>query len=87
MSLYYTLLSETTPRARKQYSCIWCGESIPVGERHVHSVSCYDGLQDQRWHADCHKVAQNDFDWCENGGEFNPWSHQRGSLREHGEKA
>jgi hypothetical protein len=55
----YQLLSETTPVARKQYSCMWCVERIKIGEKHVHEVSKYDGeFQDHRWHPECLDVCR-----------------------------
>ena len=36
-----TKLSETTPRARKEYSCLICGQQIRKGERHQKFV-CLD---------------------------------------------
>jgi hypothetical protein len=39
----YTLLSESTPVARKAHRCIWCGERIAAGERYTHERSIYDG--------------------------------------------
>lgn len=39
----YTLLSQTEPTARKEHRCIWCGETILVGEKHQHERSIYDG--------------------------------------------
>lgn len=58
----YTLFSSTTPRARKEYPCIWCVDKIQRGEVHVHCVGSYDGeFQDQRWHHDCFKVANQYF--------------------------
>lgn len=50
----YTLLSESWPVARKAHLCIWCGEGIPVGEKHRHERSIYEGnFQDHRWHMEC----------------------------------
>lgn len=50
----YTLFSETTRKARKKHRCIWCGESIPVGEVYVDERSVYDGcIQRHRWHPEC----------------------------------
>jgi hypothetical protein len=50
----YRLLSETQPKARKAYRCVWCGYRIPEGERHVHERSIFDGeFQNHRWHPEC----------------------------------
>ena len=76
----YQLISETRPKARKQYDCIWCVEKIAAGEAHIHEVSKYDGeLQDHRWHPECHEAAQTYF--RESGEEeFGAHECKRGSL-------
>ena len=79
--MYYVLISETTPKARKDYRCIWCNELIPKGLKHVHEVSRYDGLQDHRWHEECIKAARES--WHNNDDcEFEPGSNKRGSSEE-----
>ena len=75
----YQLISETEPRARKKYLCIWCGQAILKGEKHTHEVSNYDGdLQDHRWHMECIAAAQEYFrtERCE---EFDPYENERPS--------
>lgn len=58
----FQLLSETKPKARKPYACIWCTEKIQVGEVHIHQASKYDGdFQDHRWHPECWSAAVKDF--------------------------
>ena len=77
----YELLSETTPKARKDYSCIWCGEPIPKGEFHVHEVSKYDGdFQDHRWHPECIKASKEYF--SADGEEFFGGEFKRGTSEE-----
>ena len=78
----YQLLSETEPRARKEYSCIWCSEKIRKGEKHVHESSKNDGdFQDHRWHMECRTAADLFFctSWEE---EFTPHDHKRGTDEE-----
>lgn len=76
----YQLLSETSPKARKEYACIWCVENIYKGDVHIHEVSTYDGdFQDHRWHEECKTAADKYF--CEYGEEeFLPHGCKRGSL-------
>jgi hypothetical protein len=75
----YQLISETTPRARKEYKCIWCGEQILRGEKHTHEVSTFDGFQDHRWHMECYKASKRYF--AQSGEEeFMPYDYRRGSL-------
>lgn len=58
----YTCLRETTPVARKEHKCIWCGQLIPVGERYHREHSIFDGrFQDHRWHNECWDAAQQFF--------------------------
>lgn len=61
----YTLLSETTPKARKEHRCIWCGEPILVGERYRCERSVYDGqMQYHKWHLECNAAANEHFRHC-----------------------
>lgn len=78
----YQLISQTTPKARREYDCIWCVEKIAKGETHVHEISKYDGdLQDHRWHPECLKAPETYF--RESGGdEFSPHECKRGSIEE-----
>lgn len=71
----YQLIRESWPVARKVHRCIWCGESIKVGEKHRYEVSRYDGLQFNRWHAECEEDAQEYFRDGED--EFIPYSNER----------
>jgi hypothetical protein len=73
----YTLLSESTPVARKAHRCIWCGERIAVGERYTHERSIYDGeFQNHHWHPECR--ADANADWLAGGDqEFTPYSAPR----------
>lgn len=71
----YKLIRETFPVARKPYRCIWCGQGIPVGLKHRHEVSSYDGLQDHRWHLECDAEAAEGF--ADGDDEFTPYSAER----------
>lgn len=58
----YQLIKKTDPKARQKYKCIWCGEPIEIGEKHVHEVSKYDYVfQDHRWHIECFEAGQSYF--------------------------
>lgn len=42
------------PIAQKRYNCVWCHESIEIGERHVQFVGKWEGeFQDFRMHGVC----------------------------------
>jgi len=78
----YQLLSETEPKARKDYRCIWCPEKILKGEKHIHETSKYDGdFQDHRWHPEC-KQASDKFFRLTGEEEFDPHSCKRGSTEQ-----
>jgi len=78
----YTLLSQTRPKARKRYWCIWCPEHIEAGEVHVHEVSKYYGeLQDQRWHLECLEAATRHFHETQEY-EFEEHACKRGTAEE-----
>lgn len=58
----YALLSETTPKARKEHRCIWCAETILEGERYRREKSIYDGnMQNHAWHLECSEAAIDEF--------------------------
>ena len=79
-SMSYALLSETTPKARKEHQCIWCGEKILIGEKYRREKSAYDGsMQNHAWHIECDLDCR-----AENGcGEFElePGGSERPSAR------
>jgi hypothetical protein len=78
-AMSYRLLSETSPKARKQYRCVWCGERINVGERHAHERSIFDGeFQNHRFHHECIDAMREEA--SENGGEveFGYYDNPRG---------
>lgn len=71
----YELIKEKFVVARKEHRCIWCGERILVGEHHRHEISKYDGLQDFRWHMECHAAAIEYFSGGEE--EFSAYENDR----------
>ena len=75
----YVLMSESTPKARKQHRCIWCGEAIEVGETYRHEISIFDGnWQNHKWHLECDKDAQEYLK--DNGPEFEAYESPRPSM-------
>jgi len=67
----YTQLRRTKPIARKNYRCVYCGEKIHKGEKHIHEISIFEGeFQDHRWHKEClssHiKSGEVEFDYMSN---------------------
>lgn len=50
----YTHLIDIQPKSRKEYRCYLCGESIPIGERHVKRTSVDDDvIHSTRMHTEC----------------------------------
>lgn len=72
-------LSITTPIARKQYRCIWCGQWIEKGEKHVVFRNIFEGrINADRYHNECHDaMLTDDFDQDEG---FTPHSYKRGTI-------
>lgn len=49
------------PVARKDYRCEWCGQPIPVGEKHAHFVGKWEGeFQNWRMHSECLSANERD---------------------------
>lgn len=73
----YTLLSQTTPKARKEHRCIWCGETILKGKQYTAERSVFDGeMQNHHWHPECLEDCRlENSDECEY--EFLPYEHVR----------
>lgn len=74
---YYEEISTSTRKAAKEFRCIWCGESINVGDTHQRTVSKYMGdFQDHRFHLEC--VTPCEEECAEMDGEFMPYENERG---------
>lgn len=74
--LSYHLFSESFPKARKIHRCIWCGETILVGQEYRRENSVYDGrFQDHAWHLECNEDAADYF--ASDEDEFLPYSAER----------
>lgn len=66
----FTLKSRT---ARKQHTCIWCGERVESNTKYLHEKSIYeDNFQNHKWHFECYDYARSEFD-----GEFTPYINER----------
>ena len=72
----YQLIRESFPVARKAHRCIWCGESIPIGEKHRYEVSTFGGMQNHRWHMECDEAAADYFN-SGDGPEFLAHENER----------
>lgn len=50
----YTELSITTPKARKEYRCVWCNEKILIKEKHVARTYIFErDFNSDRMHDEC----------------------------------
>lgn len=74
-----TTIEIATPKARKRYRCVWCGEWIEIGETHTKFVYIFDGLSSDRYHNECFDAQgkSDDIDWDEG---FMPHEYKRGST-------
>jgi len=51
-------LRSTTPKARKNHKCMFCGDEIKVGERYERTTCVFEGiLYDWVTHCECSEVA------------------------------
>lgn len=74
----YRLLRDSWPVARKAHRCIWCGQTISVGERYRNEYSVYDGaFQNHHWHSECDADAREYFSDGDGDDEFIPYSAER----------
>lgn len=70
-------LRSSTPVGRKDYRCIWCGQTIPKGERHFYRSHVFEGeLSNDRFHMECIKAMQNCPDTAMDGF-FYPFENTR----------
>lgn len=59
-------LSRTTPKAKKEYTCIWCGQSIHKGDKYLRSVGVWEGVfSSNAWHPECDDAANDTLMPCE----------------------
>jgi hypothetical protein len=70
-------LSDTKPVAKTQHRCIWCGETIEIGEKHANWSGLMDGkFQSNRGHLECMDAIDEFFsDGCEEC--FDPFENER----------
>lgn len=66
------------PVARKEHRCLWCGEKIAVGERHLNYRGVWGGdFQNWRMHSECEAAWERDPDRGIDG-EIEEWGQRRG---------
>lgn len=63
----------STPKARKDHRCIWCGETIPKGDKYSRWVGIFEGdFHCNQMHLECAEVSSED---AEDG--FDAFSNER----------
>lgn len=79
-----TVLSTAWRKARKEHTCIWCGQNIEKGERYLDENVLGDNtVNNQKWHNECTKAAHEYFTtWGMYDDTFMPYSFKRGSVEE-----
>lgn len=70
-----TTLQAKPVTGRKDYSCTWCGEAIPAGEKHQYRAYILDGdFTVSRMHVECNtacdQVAATEGEFYFSEGEF-----------------
>lgn len=74
----YRTISEESRKARKPHRCIWCGQTIEVGQRYTHRRGVFEGdLQTDDWHPECEKAAEEEMRAEGGYWEFSPYEGQR----------
>jgi hypothetical protein len=54
----YVLLSESCPKARKDYMCIWCGQKIIKGDVYYRRSGAWEGsVATDQWHPECNQAS------------------------------
>ncbi len=77
----YTLLSKTTPKARKSFRCIWCGQRIQIGEPYVRETGTYSGdFQSFAFHPKCKIACEAALREC-GEEEFEPYDNERPEMK------
>ena len=79
LGMYYELIAESFPKARKPHKCVWCGEHIQHGETYRYEFSKWDGdLQVHKWHLECDQAFKFELDASEEHElEFDPFVNVR----------
>ena len=52
----YQFQHKTTPKAKKEHKCFWCGTTIKIGEKHIKWVGLYEDFSSNRWHDKCYST-------------------------------
>jgi methionyl-tRNA synthetase len=78
----YTELSCESRKARKTYSCEWCGEGVLPGELYNRRVYvCYGDFHSEAMHEECFK-AMNEMNYVELEDGWAFGAFKRGSTEE-----
>jgi hypothetical protein len=82
----WAFVTTTNPVARKEYTCIWCGQKILKGEKHRKVDGVFDGdFQSDRFHPECATACDEDCAGVDNEI-FEPHGYERGSRDQKGSR-
>lgn len=74
----YTQLRHAFHRARKEHTCIWCGEIIHKGDLYDRVVGTYEGgFQDDCYHPECRLDCEEYFRNNPYEEDFEPYEQER----------
>lgn len=76
----YTLLTEKTRKAQKNYFCSHCAEPILKSEKYVYTTGSIEGrMQADSWHVEC-RAAVNSWS-ARKWDSWVPGSYRRGTVK------
>lgn len=76
----WQLLSQSSPRAVKEWKCIWCGEIIPVGTKYKRVNGLSDGdFQSNPFHPECLAACEEELRGIHEDT-FMPYENKRGKV-------
>lgn len=72
----FTAMGYYQPVGKKDYRCIWCGQTIPKGQKHCKQTGIFeDEFQSNRYHPECFDAAGEDNGYWGDG--FTPFENER----------
>jgi hypothetical protein len=76
----WTFLSESTPVARKDHKCSWCGQPITKATRYIYSSGIWEErVVVNKTHPECDEAAAEDYRMYGEG--FMPYENERPSIK------
>jgi hypothetical protein len=74
----YSLIANSTQKAKKEHRCTWCGQQILVGDEYVRIRGVFEGEpQTDKLHPECDDAASEYFrEWGADEG-YSPYENER----------